>query len=585
LLSTKEVAAKVARLQTRYAARDQRMRDVLSVRQGDISKVYPAMFSEEYPKPLVANFVDVAARDLAEVMSPLPSFNCAATNMVSDSARKAADTRTRIVNYFVSSSDLQIQMYTGADWFNTYGMLPAIVEMDYETNNPRIRLLNPFGTYPEIDRFGRTLSISQIIATDAESLAMQYPEFYDQIMPRNVYAPGSPYVSLVRYHDKDQDLIFIPERKNLVLSNTPNPVGKCLAGVAMRSSIDGEARGQFDDVLSVQLARARFAVLQIQAAEKSIQAPIAIPQDVQELALGPYAIMRSANPQGIRRVPLELPNGVFTESGVLERELRTGARYPETRSGNIDASIVTGRGVQALQAGFDTQIKAAQAQFARLFMDLVSLCLEVDEKIFGNVTKEIKGVDDGTPFNMKYIPSRQIAGNYGVDVRYGIMSGMDPNRAIIALLQMRSDKLVSRDYVRREIPMELNVTQEEQRVDIEEMRDSLRVAVAQYAQAIPALAAQGQDPSQIISRIAEVIQGRQKGLQLETVIEKAFAPKEQPAAPEMAMMPGAPGTPAAGAAPVPASQPTPEQGGAAPAAGPEQRPDIATLLASISGAA
>jgi hypothetical protein len=585
LLSTKEVAAKVARLQTRYAARDQRMRDVLSVRQGDISKVYPAMFSEEYPKPLVANFVDVAARDLAEVMSPLPSFNCAATNMVSDSQRKAADTRTRIANYFVSASELQIQMYTGADWFNTYGMLPAIVEMDYENNNPRIRLLNPFGTYPEIDRFGRTLSITQVLATDAETLAMQYPEFYDQIMPRNVYSPGSPYVSLVRYHDKDQDLIFIPERKNLVLANIPNPVGKCLASVAMRSSIDGEARGQFDDVLSVQLARARFAVLQIQAAEKSIQAPIAIPQDVQELALGPDAIMRSANPQGIRRVPLELPNGVFTESGVLERELRTGARYPETRSGNIDASIVTGRGVQALQAGFDTQIKAAQAQFARLFTDLVALCLEVDEKVFGSMTKEIKGVDDGTPFNMKYVPSRQIDGNYGVDVRYGIMSGMDPNRAIIALLQMRSDKLVSRDYVRREIPMELNVTQEEQRVDIEEMRDSLRVAVAQYAQAIPALAAQGQDPSEIISRIAEVIQGRQKGLQLENVIGKAFAPKEQPAAPEMAMMPGAPGTPAAGAAPVPASQPTPEQSGAAPAAGPEQRPDIATLLASISGAA
>ena len=129
MLTTKEVIAKVARLQSKYAARDQRMRDVLSVRQGDISKVYPAMFSEEYPKPLVANFIDVAARDLAEVMAPLPSFNCAATNMVSDSARKAADTRTRIANYFVSGSELQIQMYQGADWFNTYGMLPAIVDM------------------------------------------------------------------------------------------------------------------------------------------------------------------------------------------------------------------------------------------------------------------------------------------------------------------------------------------------------------------------------------------------------------------------------------------------------------------------
>ncbi len=115
MLTVKEVIAKVARLQTKYAPRDQRMRDVLSVRQGDISKVYPAMFSEEYPKPLVANFVDVAARDLAEVMAPLPSFNCAATNMVSDNARKAADTRTRIANYYVSGSELQIQMYNGAD--------------------------------------------------------------------------------------------------------------------------------------------------------------------------------------------------------------------------------------------------------------------------------------------------------------------------------------------------------------------------------------------------------------------------------------------------------------------------------------
>jgi hypothetical protein len=576
MLTTKEVIAKVARLQSKYAARDQRMRDVLSVRQGDISKVYPAMFSEEYPKPLVANFVDVAARDLAEVMAPLPSFNCAATNMVSDSARKSADTRTRIANYYVSMSELQIQMYTGADWFNTYGMLPAIVEMDYETNNPRIRLLNPFGVYPELDRFGRCISITQVVNTDAESLAMQYPEFYNQIVAKNQYAAGSPYITMVRYHDKDQDLIYVPDRNNLILSNLPNAVGKCMARVAVRSSLDGEARGQFDDILSVQLARARFAVLQIQAAEKSIQAPIAIPQDVQELALGPDAIMRSANPQAIRRVPLELPPGVFTESGVLERELRLGARYPEVRSGNVDASIITGRGVQALQAGFDTQVRAAQAQFARLFTELVSLCFEVDEKIFGNMTKEIKGVDDGTPFNMKYVPSKQIAGEYGVDVRYGIMSGMNPNNAIIALLQMRSDKLVSRDYVRREIPMELNVTQEEQRVDIEEMRDSLRVAVAQYAQAIPAIAAQGQDPSQIVSRIAEVIKGRQKGKQLETIVQEVFpSPEPQPEVPMGAEVP------AAGMAPVPASQPTPEQMGAAPAAG--SRPDIASLLASIAG--
>ena len=586
MLSVKEVDAKLARLRTRSSARDQRMRDVLSVRQGDISKVYPAMFSEEYPKPLVANFIDVAARDLAEAMAPLPSFNCSATNMVSDTARKAADTRTRIANFYVSNSDLQLQMYTAADWYNTYGLGIGMVEMDFEDNNPRVRMLNPFGTYPELDRYGRVLSVTQVIVTDAETLAAQYPEYYDLILGRNQYALSSPYISMVKYHDKDQDLLYLPERKNLVLARTPNILGRAMASVIMRSSLDGEARGQFDDVLSVQLARARFAILQIQAAEKSIQAPIAIPQDVQELALGPDSIMRSANPQGIRRVSLELPPGIFTESGVLERELRLGSRYPESRSGDISASVVTGRGVQALQAGFDTQIKSAQAQFARMFQELISVCFEADEKVFGGIPKTIKGTDDGTPYVLKYTPSRDIKGEYGVDVRYGIMSGMDPSRAIIALLQMRSDKLVSRDYVRREIPMDLNVTQEEQRVDIEEMRDSLRVAVAQYAQAIPALAAQGQDPSEIITRIASVIQGRQKGQSLEAVIEKAFTPPEQP--PVLEMPPMAPGMeqqlPAAGAAPAPASaQPPQEQGGMAPAAG--QRPDIAQLLAGITGAA
>ena len=590
MLTIKEIAAKTARLQSRYASRDARMRDVLSVRQGDMQKVYPSMFSEDYPKPLIANLIDVSARDLAEAMAPLPSFNCSASNMVSDTARKAADMRARVANYYIDESEVGVQMYTGADWYNTYGQLIGMIDFDYDNNNPIIKFVNPFGAYPEMDRFGRCISLTQIIGMDAQSLASMYPEFADQIMNKNQYQPGSPYLSMVRYHDKDQDLIYLPDRKDLILSRTPNPIKECLVRVAQRSSIDGEARGQFDDVLAVQLARARFAVLQIQAAEKSIQAPIAIPQDVQELALGPDAIMRSANPQAIRRVPLELPAGVFGESQVLERELRLGARYPESRSGQTDASIVTGRGVQALQAGFDTQIKAAQSQFARLFTELIGLCFKVDEKIFGNKIKEIRGIDDGTPYTMKYVPAKVINGDYTVDVRYGIMSGMDPNRATIALLQMRSDKLVSRDYVRRELPVEINVSQEEQKVDIEEMRDALRVAVAQYAQTIPMAAQAGQDPSQIITRIAEIIKGRQKGKQIETIVEEAFTPEPQPQAPAMApdMM-----NPAAGAASAPASQPNPVQtGGMAPAAGspaqegaPQRKPDIASLLASIGGAA
>ncbi len=40
-------------------------------------------------------------------------------------------------NFYVTNSDLQLQMYTAADWYNTYGLGIGMVEMDFEDNNPR----------------------------------------------------------------------------------------------------------------------------------------------------------------------------------------------------------------------------------------------------------------------------------------------------------------------------------------------------------------------------------------------------------------------------------------------------------------
>jgi hypothetical protein len=153
--------------------------------------------------------------------------------------------------------------------------------------------------------------MAQIIMSDSESLSAQYPEYKAQINSK--YRMKST-ISMVRYHDKYQDLIFLPELDNLILSNTPNLLGKILVDVAERPTVDGQTRGQFDDVLPVQMAKARFALLQLEAAKKSVNAPIAIPPDVQEFTLGPDALLRSNTPERIRRVPIELPNGVFAES-------------------------------------------------------------------------------------------------------------------------------------------------------------------------------------------------------------------------------------------------------------------------------
>jgi len=585
-LSIDEIKNTYDRYRRMYDDRDQRMNQVLLVRQGKMRDVYPDLFPDgPFENPIVANMVDIAARDLAEVIAPLPAFNCNSTSMVSEVARKKADKREEIVNGIVDFSDLQTQMFNAADRYVTYGFVPVQVEIDEQAMMPRIRFFDSIGCYPVIDRHNRVTMFFQRMNKPTEELMAQYPEIAHLIYDKN---NSSTMTEIVRYHDKDQDLLFLPNRGNLVLDKAPNPMGEVMIRVVRRPSIDDQSRGQFDDVLAIQVAKARYALLSLEAATKSVQAPIAMPQDVQELALGPDAIMRSSKPNEIRRVPLEIPANTFQQQHVLEAELRLGSRFPETRTGNSDASIITGRGVQALMGGFDTQIKTAHSMFARAFTELLALCLKTDEKIFGNNEKSLEGIFHGTPYNIKYKPSRDIAGDYTVDVQYGLMAGLDPNRALVFGLQARGDKLISRDFLRRQMPFNFNATQEEEKVETEELRDAMKQAIASYAQAIPALASQGQDPSDILMKLSTVISERQKGTAIEIAIQKAWAPKNPPPAAtpaEVSPQMGQPGAVPAGAGQEqlpPGLAPTGRMQGVAPGQiAPGGRPDVQSLLASL----
>jgi hypothetical protein len=201
----------------------------------------------------------------------------------------------------------------------------------------------------------------------------------------------------------------------------------------------------------------------------------------------------------------------------------------------------------------------------------------VDEAYFGDVSREVQGSSNGVPYKLKYKPQSDIAGQYGVNIEYGLMAGLDPNRALVFALQARGDKLLSRSFVRRHLPISMNAAEEERAVDMEEMRDSLKASVAALAGAIPQMASQGQDPTKIIEQMAKVIDARKRGVPIEDAVAKAFQqpkPEPAPAAPSglEAMMGGA-GAP-------------PEQMPAGPAPEdvmPQGRPPMQQLLAGLTG--
>ena len=543
-----QIAARVKQLREKARERDSRWADVLEVRKGNINKVFPGLFPDDYPKPMVANFIDIAARDVSEVIAPLPAFNCSATNSVSDRARQKADKRTMIAAGYRDQSRLQTQMFTGADRYVTFGVLPILVEIDYERKTPVINIDDPIGAYPDFDRFGRLVSYTKRYTKTVADLVREFPEHESVIRGRYNTTNDQTRMDMYRYHDKDKTLLFLSERNNFVLAETPNPIGKIMAVMAVRPGIDSdtEFRGQFDDILWVQVARSRFATLSLEAAQKSVQAPYALPADVNVMEIGPDATIRSASPEKIRRVDLNVPPGLFQESAALDQELRVGGRYPEGRLGNMSGSIVTGRGVEALMGGFDTQVKTAQTVFAEALTQVMSLCFEADEKIFKNVRKTVRGMDAGAPFEVEYTPAKDIAGEHVVDVTYGLMAGLNPNQALVFGLQARGDQLISRDFLRRQMPWEINVTMEEQKIEVEKMRDSLLATVSGLAQSLPALVQSGQDPSQFIGKLAAIIDGRLKGDSIESIVASVFAPEPPPSAP--GSQPTVPGSPEEAAA-------------------------------------
>lgn len=574
------IARRVDAMKHRAADRDNNMANVLAVRRGDMAQVFPDMFPVDMPHAMVANFVDVAARDLAEVLAPLPSINCSTTNVTSDRARAFADKRSMIANNYVYHSRLQTQMYPGSDQYFTYGFLPIHVEPDWDADLPRIRIEDPTGVYYERDRFGRLVAYAKRYKKTIGELANEFPEFDRAILGEFGYEQNlNAEVEIIRYMDKNTIVLYVPSRKNLVLSQAANPMKRMTVLVAERPSIDGQPRGQFDDVLFVQLARARFANLAMEAAEKSIQAPLVVPDDVMDLPMGPDAIIRTTQPNGVGRVRLDIPAATFQEQSALQSELRLGARYPEGRTGNIDASVITGQGVQALLGAFDSQIKAGQTVIAEVLEDVIKLCFEMDELLF-NKEKSVRGVAQGTPYELKYMPSKDIKGDTSVEVRYGLMAGLDPSRALIFSLQALGADLVSKDFIRRELPWSVNVTMEEQRIEIEKMRENLTAAITASAQAIPAMAAQGQDPSKLIQNIADVIERRRKGDSIEAAALAVFKVEEpqQPMQPEMAP-PGTQG-------PVEQAPPSPAAPGQPSGGAPQQQgapADLATMLAGLGG--
>lgn len=589
------VAKRVEGLRRFYQPRDTRHMTVYDVRTGKIDNVMPGTMPDIWPKPIVANAIDIAARQMAENLAPLPAINCANGVLTSERQRKRVAKKTKVAHHYVDSSRLAAKMTQGCDWYVSYGSMPFIVEPDFESGTPRIRIDNPMKTYPQYDLAGKVISYTKVWREEAWRLADKFPQHAHAILGRQ-WGPTAEVqpdtlLECVKYCDRGSYVLYLPERNNLVLMDAPNMLGKVPVAIAVKPSYDEEDRGQFDDIIYPYLARARMALLGLQGTQRNVRAPLAIPPDIQKIPFGDDAILRTREPEKIRRITTDLPVHAFQQEAVLQEEIRAGTRTPASATGDVQASIITGKGVEALNGGYDTQIATAQYHIGHALEQALALCFEMDEKFWPDHEKSIQGMVNGTPFNEKYVPSKDINGDYTVNVSYGFAAGMNPNQALIFLLQLRGDQDISRDFLQRQLPMDIDVLAMQAQIDNEQVTDALKQGIFSMLASAGIMAQQGMDPTQVLAQAASIIDQREKGVPMHEAILKAFTPEPAPTpAAAAGGTPGMPGAEGAGGGAPGSGVPfgmnpgTGLPGGTAPGQaqmGPGGKPDMLSLLAGL----
>lgn len=568
--NAREIANCVQLHRTRNIARDRGYTHLLAIRRGDYESVAPGLFNTSvFDKPLVANLIDTTARDVAEVMAPLPAVNVQPANLDRKAEQDRADMRSSIANCYVQNSRLQDQMFGGADRYGSFGFMAYKVEADFVDQMPVIRVGDAANAYWVNDYRDRTRQYMEVVRMSAMDICAQFdiedpdhPDFhYVRNSIRNKYGNYSDtrMLEVVRWYDHEHQAAVLLDPE-LCLKSVPNLIGRCPVRVVERPQvIRGETRGQFDDVVWVQIARALVQVYTLDALEQSVHAPIAVPKDVDEVEIGPLTVLQSENPSQIGRVPLTISPGLFPEFQTLAQEQRMGSRYPEGRSGSIDASIITGQGVQALMGTFDTQVQTFQRLNASALEDVIAMCFEMDEAVWGGVKKTRRLKDNGAPREITYTPAKDIAGNYTVDVSYGAIAGLDPNRGLVFVLQALAGGLLSKQTAMKSLPVDMNPMAESRQIQLEQMDDSITAAMSQLPLAIPQMAMGGADPREVVLQIAQVREEIQKGKDPSEVIQRVFAPKETP---QEAAPPPSPLEMAQGAGEGPAGLPGAGTGGA-----------------------
>ncbi len=216
-------------------------------------------------------------------------------------------------------------------------------------------------------------------------------------------------------------------------------LGRCPVVENKRQTHDDSYRGAIEDVIPQLKVAQNFMARLLEDLESNIAAPVVLDNIENAEEYGPGAILKGTG-DGRAAILRDRPPVNFeaqqTVANIMD-EAHRQAKWPVQRSGQPDASIISGKGVQALAGAFNSELAWAQQDMERTLKEANSITAAFDT-IHCAGEKKVFGIEGQQSFSVKYDPVKLFDGDYRNEVSYGDSTGLDESTRLTKLAILKN---------------------------------------------------------------------------------------------------------------------------------------------------
>jgi hypothetical protein len=515
--------------------------------KGSSGKMDSSVLGSDLP---AANMMASGVERLAQKVGVVPTLKMPYGNRDSDTARKKAEKRERIVEGWDHLSNVRMQFPQVGRWLPGYAFVAWVIRprKDKVTGQlwPHLELRDPFDTWPGF--FGAEQQPHEIgfrRSVPIETLKYIYPDIpwgnysgrrmakTTQYQGRGTPGPVGGNVDsswegsgggtqIVEYMDDTGSYVCAPEFE-AVIDHIPNILTTGpMFHVAKRFSFDRPV-GQYHHIIGLVAMMAKMNMLALISSEDSTFKETNIFGDLEgnTYERGRFAINFFEPGTKVEKPTGDNNTQLFQQIDRLERQLRIGAAYDQgSDSLAARGGFITGRGQQELRDPIDANIGEYQRIISHSMETLDTRRLEWEERHEQEKRKRVFYIDGSKQGEETYVPNDDIGGSWRSRRVYGMMATWDDNSKIVAGLQLLQGGIIDTLTMQENLDGLDDVAKINQRINQDRAKADLFAALEQ-------MAAQGDPRAAMV-----LVQIMDKPDQTVKILKKFFTPQEPQMSPE-----------------------------------------------------